>query len=231
MADDNTISGAGSSGAIANALAEAQGTATGTDKPKKSDELGQAEFLNLLVEQLKNQDPLNPMDPQAFSSQLAQFSQLERLISIDKKLGDGGLNGANPISSMASYLGNEVVIKDKGMQVEGGKGSNLLVNVPEGTQSVRVDLIDASGAVVGRHTLDDVKGGRQVLPLEGLDVPDGPYDVRVVSVDSEGKFVDLPSKVTGTVEGFVLEPEPMLLVGGEEVALDEVTEVHTGVKS
>ena len=47
-------------------------------------ELGKNEFLQLLVTQLQNQDPMNPMDNQQFIAQLATFSSLEQLISINK---------------------------------------------------------------------------------------------------------------------------------------------------
>ncbi|HDJ29118.1 MAG TPA: flagellar hook assembly protein FlgD, partial [Proteobacteria bacterium] len=46
--------------------------------------LGQEQFLKLLIEQLKNQDPLNPMDSTDFTAQLAQFSSLEQLFGINK---------------------------------------------------------------------------------------------------------------------------------------------------
>jgi flagellar basal-body rod modification protein FlgD len=45
-------------------------------------------FLTLLVTQLKNQDPLNPQDATQFVSQLAQFSSLDQLININRKLGE-----------------------------------------------------------------------------------------------------------------------------------------------
>jgi flagellar basal-body rod modification protein FlgD len=49
--------------------------------------LGQDTFLRLLVEQLKNQDPLNPQDSAQFVAQLAQFSSLQELTSINARLG------------------------------------------------------------------------------------------------------------------------------------------------
>ena len=53
------------------------GSSSATSVVPKNDSLGKQDFLNLLVTQLKNQDPTNPMDSQAFLAQLAQFSQLE----------------------------------------------------------------------------------------------------------------------------------------------------------
>jgi flagellar basal-body rod modification protein FlgD len=53
-----------------------------------SKEMGQTEFLKLLVTQLQNQDPMNPIDNQQFIAQLATFSSLEQLISINKGVTD-----------------------------------------------------------------------------------------------------------------------------------------------
>jgi flagellar basal-body rod modification protein FlgD len=57
----------------------AAGVSSGATK-----EIGQTEFLKLLVTQLQNQDPMNPVDNQQFIAQLATFSSLEQLISINK---------------------------------------------------------------------------------------------------------------------------------------------------
>ena len=53
--------------------------------PGRNDELGKDEFLQLLVTQLRYQDPLNPMDSTAFASQLAEFSGLEQLIKLNER--------------------------------------------------------------------------------------------------------------------------------------------------
>lgn len=189
-------------------------------------ELGGQEFLTLLVNQLQNQDPLNPMDSQQFAVQLAQFSQLEQLISINKKLGDSGASGAGSVASMAAFLGQEVVLDGSQLNVTQGQGQNLLLDVPSGTQSVRVDFLDAQGKVAGSKAVQNLEPGKQVIPLKDLTVPDGSYGLRVVSVDSAGHFVELTPKITGTVDGFVVSPEPRLLVGGKEISLDQITEVY-----
>ena len=63
-------------------------TAAGTDASVPATKsLGQDTFLKLLVEQLKNQDPLSPQDSAQFVAQLAQFNSLEQLISINDRLG------------------------------------------------------------------------------------------------------------------------------------------------
>ncbi|MFN8389002.1 MAG: flagellar hook capping FlgD N-terminal domain-containing protein [Bdellovibrionota bacterium] len=257
MATNNSISGVGSSLATAAASSAVKPTAqqpkatpTAIDDPSNqaasinplntaaaadnasadlsgvTGNLGEHDFLTLLVNQLQHQDPLNPMDPKEFSGQLAQFSTVEQLISINKKLDQ---NGSSAVSSMASYLGQEVVLKDqKGVDIKNGDGPNLLLDIPSGTQSLRIDLQDSSGAVAKSFNIDSPEAGQQLVSLAGSGAKDGNYGVRVVSVDSTGRFKDIPPKVTGTVEGFVLEPSPKLLIGGNQVGLEDVVEVYKG---
>ncbi len=191
--------------------------------------INQNDFLNLLVTQLQNQDPLNPMENEEFAVQLATFSQLEQLIQINEKVGAN--QGGMPLGSLASYLGHQVALPDGKLQVSGGVMSNLYANVPAGTESVRVDIRNDAGEVVGSTMIEPVPGsGMQVLNLQGLSLADGKYDFRVVSVGADGRFVDLNAQATGTVDGFVMEPEPRLLVGGQEFSLDEVRAVFNGQK-
>ena len=211
---------------IATAANPAPSRATGA---KDVGGLNSNDFLKLLVNQLQNQDPLNPMDSQQFAAQLAQYTSVEQLIGINDKL-DKLTGGASSAASMASFIGKEVAMDDQeSAHVESGSGPNVLVDLDSGMQSVRVDLTDANGGVVSSVNLEDIKDGKNIIKLNGLDARDGSYKVRVVGVDSIGRFQELKFKLTGTVDGFVLEPEPKLLVGSQEVGLAEVKAVYEGV--
>jgi len=195
---------------------------------QKTSDVSKEEFLMLLVNQLQNQDPLNPMESEEFAVQLAQFSQLEQLINLNNKF-DGGITvDAGGVGAMASFLGHEVVLSSQEVTFSGGKGPNLLVDMPSGAQSARIDFINQEGQVAGSHEVSQLEAGKQVVRLDDVSIEDGTYSVRTVVVDSDGRFADTASTVTGTVEGFVLEPEPALIVNGEEVRLDDVTEVFAG---
>jgi len=78
------------SSAAAAAAASAATGATRASASKDKNQLGQDAFLQLMVAQLKNQDPLNPTDATQFVAQLAQFSQLEQLIAIRSELESAG---------------------------------------------------------------------------------------------------------------------------------------------
>jgi flagellar basal-body rod modification protein FlgD len=194
---------------------------------KSNATVDQKEFLQLLVHQLQNQDPLNPMENQEFAVQLAQFSQLEQLVDINRNISNLS-GGGNNISSMASYLGHEVVLRNQFVQIAGGKGPNVLVDMPGDAQSGRIDLMDTEGQVVKSYEISSFQPGKNVISLGSLDVGTGAYEIRAVAVNSEGQFVDLDAKITGTVEGFVVEPEPSLIVNGEQVKLEDVVEVYQG---
>jgi flagellar basal-body rod modification protein FlgD len=194
----------------------------------EKDAIGQQEFLTLLITQLQNQDPLNPMDSQEFAVQLAQFSQVEQLISLNKKFDEGMQGAAGSVSTMAQFLGRQVALKDEPIQIAQGKGPSLMVDLPQGVQSLRVDFVDSENKVIGsQQVAEGLQAGKQVLSLDGVTVPDGEYEVRVMAVASTGSFQQLKARAVGIVEGFVLQPEPALIVGGQQVAMDKVEEVFS----
>ena len=97
------------------------------------------EFLQLLVTQLENQDPLDPQNQEEFAVQLAQFSQLEQLVNINETLQSGGTGGG--LSSLASYLGHEVWLNSETLAVNGGEAGSLRFSLPADATDVAIELL------------------------------------------------------------------------------------------
>jgi flagellar basal-body rod modification protein FlgD len=203
---------------------EAQNADAGKVKKSSNSQVSQQEFLMLLTKQLQNQDPLDPMKNEEFAVQLATFSQLEQLVQINDKLGKPDNTSAG---QLASYLGRKVSFDTTTVPLTGGQGPDLSVLIPEGTQAARIELLDTAGKVVASQTLDTPESGQLDIGLKGLQLKDGDYSYRIKGVSRSGEFTDLSASVTGTVEGFVMEPEAALIVGGSKLSLDKVKEVRS----
>jgi flagellar basal-body rod modification protein FlgD len=191
----------------------------------KNEQIGKNEFLTLLVTQLKNQDPEAPLDSKEFAVQLAQFTQVEKLISIDDKL--TAQSDAATMGSMAGYLGHQVVLGGSEVAVQSGQGGSLQVDFPRDAGQVTVQLLNSKGAVVGQKEFGAFKTGKQVLSLDDLAVADGTYKARVVAANAYGGGSFEPSVAAmGVVTGFIPGPSPKLIVNGREVSVAEVRAVN-----
>jgi flagellar basal-body rod modification protein FlgD len=192
-------------------------------KRKVNGEMGQQEFLSLLVTQLQNQDPLDPMKNEEFAVDLAQFSQLEQLVSINDKLG-----GADTASaSMAGFLGQQVTLVGNTLNIQGGKSPDILLDLPSEATNVSLDLLDSKGDVVQTFPLGAMQAGSQIVSSQGLTVPDGEYKFVVQAQSPQGGKFSPAASIGGIVSGFIPGPEPKLIVGGQEVSLSEVARVDT----
>jgi len=194
-----------------------------TSTKAKNDQIGKNEFMQLLVTQLKNQDPESPMDSKEFAVQLAQFTQVEKLISIDDKI---GAQQSNAMSSMVGYLGQQVVLDGKEVSVSGGQGGQLQVNLAQDASEVGVQLLNKSGEVVGETSFGALGAGKQIVSLDGLTVPDGVYGIKVSALNARsGTAFEPAAYVSGLVTGFIPGPDPKLMVGGRQVSVSAVREV------
>ena len=110
-------------------------TTTSSSTTKSNDELGKTEFLKLLVTELQNQDPLNPMQDQDFIAQMAQFSSLEQMQN---------MNSSISISQASSMIGAEITWKDTKGNTNTGTVSS--VEISSGVPSLKVGdtLVDLS---------------------------------------------------------------------------------------
>lgn len=191
----------------------------------QSPDIGKNEFLELLVAQLKNQDPLDPQNGDEFAVNLAQFTQVEQLIEINDKLG-GDDAASQGVSSLASYLGHEVILDSNQVSVENNDGGILKFNLSSDVSSMKVELLDEAGGVKETIELGASSAGSQSIVLNGLDTKSGKFDYKITANSVNGSPFDVEAQVGGIVSGFIPGPDQTLLIGGKEVSISEILEVH-----
>jgi flagellar basal-body rod modification protein FlgD len=197
---------------------------------KPSSQLGKDDFLKLLVAQLKNQNPLNPLANDQFISQSAQFSSLEALQNINK--GVEGLNstaaGGNALAGAAPLLGRPVAATSGSFNYTGAPVS-LPYGLTAPVADAALEVTDASGAVVARQALGPKAAGQYTAvftPPTGGVLPAGSLRYRIVSMDGARSTV-LPA-VAGSVTGITMAGgQPVLQIGPVTVSLADVTTIGT----
>lgn len=197
--------------------------------------MGKDEFLQLLVAQLKNQDPMNPMNSEEFAAQLAQFSSLEQLIEMNENLsGQGEMNVAMVdlmnASSALGVIGKEVLAAGDTVQVGGDAQESVTVGVGGTGGQGELRILDENGNVVGTRDLGFIGPGRRDVLLggaaEGLEPGQYRYEVKVVGDD--GSAVDVQTFTRVQIDGVRYGPGgPMLISGNLEIPLASVVEVVT----
>jgi flagellar basal-body rod modification protein FlgD len=201
-------------------------TATGTDNAT----IGQPQFLQLLVAQLQNQDPLNPMDSANFSAQLAQFSSLEQLTEINSKISALGQTPA-PTQSFdpVGLLGRQVTATSSTVDVKSGSASALDYTLAN-AGNVSIEVHDAAGNLISSAQLGQLAAGEHILDLH--DVPafanlaDGTYDVKINVQTPDGAKTAVDTRVNGTVTSVDLKSNPPVIkIGDIEIPLGDVRDV------
>jgi flagellar basal-body rod modification protein FlgD len=195
----------------------------------RSASIGANQFLQLLVTQLRHQDPLSPLQANEFAAQLAQFSSLEQLVQVNAGLATQ-TNAATAATLAtqtqlgASLVGRQVVAQSNQVEIGADGTASMLadVGVPGGTAALR--LLDASGKTVATEDLGTLTGGRQVIDLTGM--PPGVYTTALGVVGSDGTAIPVTTYTAGTVGGVTLQDgQPMLRIGGVAVPVSSLIEI------
>ena len=186
--------------------------------------IDQEQFLQLLVAQLKNQDPLSPMESQEFASQMAQFASLERLHSIDSRLADSlnaQLMSTQAITNTmaASLIGKEVVAAGDSLVLKNGS-ANLYFDLAAAAKEVEITIYDEEGdaiQTIWRRTLSE---GENTVVWDGSDyssntVADGSYTYSVQATDQEGNPIDALQTASGIITGVNYEGGIATLIAGD----------------
>jgi flagellar basal-body rod modification protein FlgD len=126
---------------------------------KKKDQLGQAEFLELMIAQLKNQDPFKAMDPSQFLGQLAQFGTVSGIQEMQAAFGTmSEAMRSSQVLEGATMVGREVLVPSDEVALPAEGSVRGALDVPTGTTSLQLNIRDASGTLVRRMTLPTTAG-------------------------------------------------------------------------
>lgn len=169
--------------------------------------LGKDDFLNLLMTQLQNQDPLNPQDDKEFVSQLSQFSSLEQLTNISS--GIDKLNTATTQQQMfsaAGFIGKEVKAGGDSLAKSGTNVSSLYYSLSDACTKVSINIMDSNGNIVRTVDAGGKAAGEQTFQWDGKDswgnsVADGIYSVGITTQKADGNPANVSTSVTGLVTG------------------------------
>lgn len=189
------------------------------------------DFLNLLIAQLSNQDPMSPMDNEGMIQQLATFSQLEQLERVNSNLeSQMGYSQSLNNTMMMSVAGRRVTVVGNQVELENGVASKSMVRVPNAGK-VYFDVLDESGARVATLNPINVEAGFNNYTWDGKDkdgnaLPDGRYYLEPHAVNTEGGVMASAMFGSGIVQNVQFEDNYVYFeVNGELYQPADVVEV------
>lgn len=206
--------------ALATSTSSAAATAAAAGTSTNKTESPQDRFLTLLVNQMKNQDPLNPLENAEVTSQLAQISTVSGIDKLNETMGNmsKSLVGAQSMQA-SSMLGRHVIAPGNKVEFDGGEVP-LGFQLDQSTPVLRVDVKDDKGVVIysEEYSKQATPAGRHEFPWSGqVDSPAGGvakkglYTFEVHAVDANGI-----SRKVGSTFGYA-KVESVSLAGGVTV--------------
>jgi flagellar basal-body rod modification protein FlgD len=174
-------------------------------------------FLKMLMTQLQNQDPTSPMDTNAFTTELVQFSSVEQQINTNTSLTSLiQLTQAGEVMQGSSMTGKQVTVTSDHLALKNGKATIQFTTAS--AQPVAIAIYSDNGVKLRDATVTSVKGSNTWTwdgsNASGRTLPDGAYKVAVAAADSTGAVTALPFSVVGTATGVKSQSNGMQLQMG-----------------
>jgi flagellar basal-body rod modification protein FlgD len=184
-------------------------------------------FLTLLTEQMKNQDPLSPMDSTQFVNQLVQFSSVEQQINQNKNLEALiGLQLAASQSGAAAYLGRDVSVSTPLAELTDGEAS-WSYSLPRAAAEGKLVIENAEGKIVRVADSGRAQGAHEFIwdgkDNTGVALPNGVYRLSVAALDSAGDEIAATTENRGRVTAVDFTGEgPVVFIGKVGASLADV---------
>ncbi len=206
--------------------------ATGASSTNRT-QLGKEDFLQLLVTQLRNQDPLSPLQPHEFAAQLAEFGNVEQLINLNASIAQQTATAqlealVAQTSLSASLIGRRILAEGNQVVVPEAGTAQVQVEIAEGGGNAVLEIFDTAGQLVRSVEIGAVEGGRRDLALPE-DLPPGTYEFAVRVTTEDGDEVPVITYTSGVVDGVHFRNGQIVLrMGSVEVLLDALVEITPG---
>lgn len=197
-------------------------------------ELGKNEFMELMLAQLKNQNPLEPQDNGEFISQLAQFSSLEEMQKLSGTVDDVVGQFRSTQALQASAMVGKTVLAPSEVGILGAEGEITgNIQVPASTGGVRLSIQSPDGELVRQIDLGSSSAGVKSFSWDGKDgngnsLPPGPYKIVAEGSYPQGS-VQLPTMVSANVDSVSLGQNGSVtlnLAGMGSIALSDVKQIN-----
>jgi flagellar basal-body rod modification protein FlgD len=189
-------------------------------------------FLTLLVTQLRNQDPLNPLDNAQVTTQLAQISTVSGINKLNETVASLSASfAAGQYLQAMGLVDREVIVAGDKLSLEDGNARYGMA-IAKDADAVTVTIKDAAGVVVRTIDAGAQKSGIRTFEWDGTDangkaLDDGPYTMSVTAT-SKGAEVAVDALTIATVTGVAPTPQGTVLMLGNHgtVALSEVLQIN-----
>jgi flagellar basal-body rod modification protein FlgD len=179
-------------------------------KPQRElkNKLEKEDFLNLMVTQLKYQDPTQPADHKDMAAQLAQFNSVEQLVSANKSL-EHIAKGQEELKSdkLSEYLGKQITVKGNDLRFDGHDlNTRPSFHLEKDAGTVSITIKNEAGEPIRTLSLGNLNAGDHALTWDGNDksgnpVAKGSYKFEVSAAATDGKPIDVITQYTTEVTG------------------------------
>lgn len=217
--------------AVDTVAASTSATASGTGRQRLTESFDT--FLNLLTAQIKNQDPLSPMDSTQFTQQLVQMTGVEQQLLTNDLLEKLVTNTGSGIQTSVSLLGREVRAVHNEAKLTAGK-ADWSYKLDREATDVTIEVVNSLGKVVQieKASGDDLKAGDHTYSWNGKDrtgaqLPNGEtYTLRITAKDSAGATVGVTNFIKGVVTGVEQSGgKTFITVNGVQIGWEKVTSI------
>ncbi len=199
-----------------------------------NDKLDKDAFMKLMLAQMRNQDPTNPLKSHEMAAQLAQFSSVEQMMNMNTTLTDMK-NGQKPAESFQAlnFIGKAVSGDSaKLFRVKGDINHDVGYQLAQDAESLTVKVRNQDGDIIRTQEMKNLRAGPNSWRWNGAtdrgnQAPVGEYSFIIEGKNKDGKKLAVKTDFQGLISGVTYSSEgPVLMVGSQRVKLKDVKKIE-----